>query len=80
MLVLFSNLLLNSDKCKYSLSSDALTVHKTFFDKKSQEIALLKEEGKYNSISNLSKIRDQVLRVAVVFQVIEKSLEFLCCS
>lgn len=66
-----------SEKCVCTLTEEALDLCASFFNVKSNECTMLEKENKPCEIANSSKIRDQVLRVAVALQLIELSLEFL---
>ena len=75
--VIFNNDVIGSENVN-ALGKKDLDFHANFFNAKSRECALLKKSCDANEIiENLSKIRDQILRVAVSFQVIETSLECL---
>ena len=74
----FNDIVIGSEKCEYTLGEEALELHANFFNAKSAECTILEENSDANEIiANLSKIQDQVLRVAVIFQIIQMSLEYL---
>ena len=66
-----------SENYVHTLTENSLEVHASFFNAKSEECVMLDKEGMQHEITNSSKIRDVVLRVASMSQVIEISLIFL---
>ena len=66
-----------SENFTHILTQKALYFHASCFNVKSKECAMLEKDEMQFKIANSSKIRDQALRAAVTFQLIEMSLEFL---
>ena len=66
-----------SEKCVHTSTENYLELNASFFNAKSEECVMLDKEGMQHEITNSSKIREIVLRVAAMFQVTEMSLIFL---
>ena len=63
--------------CKYALSSNAKNAFRDFFDKKSAECQMLGQEKQLHLVTNASKSRDLVLRLAPILRLIEIAIDFI---
>ena len=61
----------------HALTENYLESHASFFNTKSEEQAVLDKAGVQYEITNSSKSRDILLRVATMFQATEMSLIFV---
>ena len=67
-------------KQSHEFSEEAKQACQEFFDETSQKLETLQLEAKHHMMSNYSKIRDLVMRVSAVIQVMEFSLNYLASN